>query len=120
MLSKDLLKYKNDKVFIIGRGIFDSTAEKSYVDSELLLRAEGFSSIRHAAMYPKPVDPNDQTDWMRWVGRELLSADILFIIVTDREVRRGPLELFIGYEWCRELAHSVKIPVFYKEYEVHE
>lgn len=120
MVSKQLLAHKNDKVFIIGKGIFDSTAEREYIESELFLRHNGFSSIRTAAMYTKPVDPNNQIEWFKWMGRELLSSDMVYILPSEKEVRIGTFELYAGYEWCRELAHSVKIPVFFKEYEEND
>lgn len=117
MVSKSLLEHKHDKVFVIGKGLFDSTAEQEYITCELELRRNGFSSVKTAAMYNKPVDPANQVDWLKWCGVELLTADVLYIIPTDKEVRTGTLDLYHGYEWCRELAHSVKMPVFFKEYE---
>ncbi len=117
MVYKTLVDHKNDKVFVIGKGLFDDTAASEYMDAVAFLRGLGFSSITTALQYQGVIDQTDQTDWMKWCGRELLSSDILFIIPTDREVRLGPLDLYHGYEWCRELAHSVKIPVYYEEYE---
>ena len=117
MVSKDLLSHKDDKVFIIGKGLFDAKAAGEYGDAVLFLRKLGFSSIVNANMFHGTIDPSDQTAFMRWCGMEVLKADILYIICSDKEIRKGPFELFSAMEWCRELAHSVKMPVFFKEYE---
>lgn len=117
MGSKLFLQHKNDRVFIIGKGIFDEVGRGEYHDALLSLRALNFSAINTGADYQYPVDPNDQINWMKWCAHKVIDADLIYIICSDKDIRKGPFELFSCQEYCRELAHSLKIPVYFKEYE---
>ena len=117
MGSKLFLQHKNDRVFIIGKGIFDEVGRGEYHDALLSLRALNFSAINTGADYQYPVDPNDQINWMTWCDHKVIDADLIYIICSDKDIRKGPFELFSCQEYCRELAHSLKIPVYFKEYE---
>ena len=117
MVSKSFLLHKNDKIFVIGKGLFDERAASEYIDAETALRSLGFSSVTTAYLFRGPTDPTDQTNWMKWCGTQILTADALYILCPESEIRKGPFELYSTMEWCRELAHSVKIPVFFEEYD---
>lgn len=117
MGSKLFLQHKNDSVFIIGKGIFDEVGRGEYHDALLSLRALNFSAIDTGADYQYPVDPSDQIKWMKWCAHKVIDADLIYIICSDKDIRKGPFELFSCQEYCRELAHSLKIPVYFKEYE---
>ena len=117
MGSKLFLQHKNDRVFIIGKGIFDEVGRGEYHDALLSLMALNFSAINTGADYQYPVDPNDQINWMKWCAHKVIDADLIYIICSDKDIRKGPFELFSCQEYCRELAHSLKIPVYFKEYE---
>lgn len=118
MLSKKLLENKNKKVFIIGKRITDEASIQEYRDAECMLRNNGFSSIQSAVNFIGHVSSANQTAWMKYCAERLVKSDLVFVIGNNTPYRSKPVELFFCQNWCIDLANTLKIPVFFVEYEV--